>query len=103
MHTIKPNDYGYASSGCRNGEQTMNYYNNETCTSTNWLFVEYQQWLLNPAFNSNNLSRHIYSNGYVSDGRTGNSSGIRPTVYLKPEVKITSGEGTLENPYSLSL
>lgn len=106
MHTIKPNDYGYASSGCRNGEETLDTYDKEECKSTNWLYNGNYQWLLSPREEYRHWVTRVRSeenDGDVSATAASIKYSVRPIVYLKAEVKITSGEGTLENPYSLSL
>ena len=60
-----PSDYGYASSGCRNGEQTLISYGNGSCTSTNWLYNSDYQWLLAPYTVNRYSVRSVYSFGDV--------------------------------------
>ena len=96
-------DYGYASSGCRAVEEILYNYNNTICKNTNWMYNNAYNWTLTPYFNYNDNVFTFHSDGRVNGNTTGNGYSVRPCIYLKPEVKITSGEGTLENPYSLSL
>ena len=101
-----PSDYGYASSGCRNGEQTLYNYDNETCTSTNWLYNSdyYYQWLLAPLLTKYSyLVRDVYSFGTVGNNSAANDLGARPVIYLSSSVKITGGNGTLSSPYELEI
>ncbi len=98
-----PSDYGYASSGCRNGEQTLYNYDNETCRSTNWLFFWDNHWLLSPSAEERHRVRHVYSHGIVSHYNAAYTNSARPAIYLSSSVKITGGDGTLYNPYELSL
>ncbi len=56
-------------------------------------------WLITP-YDSSSLRR------VIDDGSLGNVSpslgaGIRPTVYLKPDIQVVSGTGTIDNPYWL--
>ena len=102
-------DYGYASDGCRNGEQTLSYYSNETCTSTNWMYDSTSMlWTISALRMSGQETgryrvAYINSNGSVYGRSTYDAVGIKPTVYLKPEIEIISGDGTKDNPYNLSL
>ena len=99
-----PSDYGYASNGCRNGEQTLYNYYNETCASTNWLFKNNYQHLLALSIDSGSHVRYLIKYGNVGNGRAYYSErGVRPTIYLTSDVKITSGDGTKDNMYQLSL
>ena len=98
-----PSDYGYASSGCRGGEQTLYNYNNEICINTNWLYKENYSWLLAPRSDSWYILRYINNLGRVNSHYAYINRGIYPAIYLSSNVKITSGDGTLENMYQLSL
>ena len=98
-----PSDYGYASSGCRNGEQTLYFYFYETCTSTNWLYNSDNQLLLAPLAEYSISVLNVNSGGNVSLNRADIANGARPVIYLSSSVKITSGTGTSSDPYTLSL
>ena len=98
-----PSDYGYASSGCRNGEQPLVNYGNETCTSTNWLYNSVWQWLLSPFTEYSNDVRYVNRYGYVSRSSADNPYGARLVTYLSSSVKITGGNGTLSSPYELEI
>ena len=98
-----PSDYGYASSGCRNGEQTLRYYSNETCRSTNWLYNSDYQWLLAPNSGYRSSVRYVDSYGYVNHNNAGITYGARLVTYLSSSVKITGGNGTLSSPYELEI
>ena len=97
-------DYGYASSGCRNGEQTLNYYGNETCTSTNWLYNNNYEWILTANTMYETVPYNISSTGDLESAfGSSDSRPVKPVAYLKSNVKITSGTGTSSDPYQLSL
>ena len=98
-----PSDYGYASSGCRNGEQPLFGYDNETCTSTNWLYNSDSQWLLAPRAENRRLVRRVYRLGRVDGHNAGYTNGARLVTYLSSSVKITGGNGTLSSPYELEI
>ena len=98
-----PSDYGYTSSGCRNGEQTLNNYNDIYCTSTNWLYKNYYEFLLGPRLTGKSTVRLITNLGWSSSTDASGAYSIRPTLYLSSLVKIVSGTGTISDPYILSL
>ena len=98
-----PSDYGYASSGCRNDEQTFYDYYNETCRSTNWLYNSDNQWLLSPSAEDRIYVRYVISYGNVFEYDAGYPRGARPVIYLSSSVKITGGNGTLSSPYELEI
>ena len=97
-----PSDYGYASSGCRNGEQTLYNYYDESCTSTNWLYNSDNQWLLAPNTESRRFLRAVLRSGFVNYTDASNAYGAL-VIYLSSSVKITGGNGTLSSPYELEI
>ena len=58
-----------------------------------------QSWTLTP-YNFTNI-RDIYHAGNIYSERYTNAVAIRPSINLKPEIKIVSGDGSEENPYRL--
>ena len=108
-----PSDYGYATSG---GTTT----NRASCLAKemyNWVSSSYSdcknndylynssstQWTMTPrSSNSSNVfgvlnnARLNYFNAYYGYA-------VLPTAYLKSTVKITGGDGTSENPYTLEM
>ena len=65
MYTTNPSDYGYASSGCRNGVYTLMEYDNAACTSTNWLFNNIWFWELNLSIEDSKRVHSVYLDGGV--------------------------------------
>lgn len=73
--------------------------------NNNWLSQKVDNfWFLNISSYSDsetypwNLSGYIY---YTNNAN--NTFGILPTLYLKPELKINSGDGSESNPYTLKV
>ena len=68
-----------------------------------WVYSTQQYWTMSPfAFNASNGSAYEYSlltNGYVDGDWIAYSYGVRPVINLKPDVKITGGIGTSNDPY----
>ena len=78
----------YEATAGQGGNTAASYLNNGLVwwTLTPITSSEVYRILVNRNINNVNLSAHI---------------GIRPSINLKPEIKIVSGDGTEENPYRL--
>lgn len=78
-------------------------YNNSACIDTNWLYNNEIQWLLAPHSDDSIRVRIVRSTGDISHHGSSYSFGCRPVTFLTSHIKITSGDGTISNPYELSL
>ena len=100
---IYPSDYGYASTNtsCR-----ANIYDctNYPCMNTNWLHSFEDYWTISPYARSGDAGSASYVfSGYVTNSGAANGHGVRPAIYLKSDVFITSGDGSEGNPYVVSM
>ena len=108
---IYPSDYGYASTdaSCRqNLRAGLTYTNNTyggtpTCKNNNWLFKGVWYWAISP--DSSN-AHYVFSVG--SDGPLGGYwalflGSVRPSVYLKSDIKIVSGSGIKDDAFKLEI
>lgn len=67
----------------------------------NWLYKG-SEWLITPASNNNQVYA-IRSYGPVDTAvNSCNGNGVRPTFYLKSSVYVTGGNGTFDDPYTIS-
>ncbi len=109
---IYPSDYGYATSGRRaasqsscSNEKMSNWIASSysDCRSNDWIYNSSTQWtIFHYAFSSSaSDAMYIRDTGDVNTNYVGVNNGVRPSIYLKPNVSILSGEGTLEDPYVL--
>ena len=110
---VYPSDYGYATSGgitidrnaCLNSE--VSRWSDE-CKNSNWLSKDEDQWTITSVdYENTDFVYYIYSND--SNGGMnyyGTVSldwvGVYPTVYLKSNVRLVSGDGSSTSPYVLS-
>lgn len=101
-------DYGYAASP-DNWNTNLNDFDNDTNINNNWLYICATELFITPRTGLSNLGNFsVYCDehengetwGYV---QTWSSGVARPTFYLNENVVMTSGEGTKENPYHISL
>lgn len=107
-----PSDYCYATAGGittnRATCMTTNLYDwieseVSDCKSNDYLFKAAYEWTLMP---NSSGSRTVFSvnTGFVNGvGLVNSTYGARPTIYLKSNISIASGEGTSESPYQLKL
>ena len=58
-------------------------------------------WTLTPY--SASRVRFVYNNGDANGGNPTDAYGVRPSINLKSNVVITSGDGTLQNPFEIEL
>ena len=97
-------DYGYAASDeCT---QNLSNYNDTTCTVYNWLYnLKDKEWLLPQSARGGSNAFYVYLNGYVGYNFDvyNNQLAVRPVIYLKYNVQISSGDGTSSNPYKFIL
>ena len=85
------------------GSFNLNNDNYNSCKNTTWMFNGHSWWTLSPrSGDSNDVFLVNASNG------TGGSCAsyytyysVRPTITLSSEVKITGGNGSQSNPYTL--
>ena len=98
-------DYGYAASK----ECTSNLYDYDgsaSCKATNnWLDKSQDEWLLPQNSDYSSVVFYVNSTGFVNyyDFSGGDENAVRPVLYLSSNVKISSGKGTSEQPYQLSI
>ena len=111
---IYPSDYGFATSGGNStdratclsynlGDNLDGWYNYSDCYANDWLFTEDFQWTLTPHSNNSAVVFHVYFSGYISFSTSDYGISVFPALYLSSNVKITGGNGSESNPFTLSL
>ena len=79
--------------------------NYSICRNTTWMYNNDDWWTLSPWSDDSSASFSVNSNGdveaYYANGN--GFSAVRPVVYLSSDIKITSGNGSSSNPYTISL
>lgn len=72
-----------------------------------YLYTGQTYWTMSPShFNSSFAPAntwHVNSTGYLSAFWVTTSSGVRPVINLSPDILITGGDGTKNNPYTVAL
>ena len=106
-----PSDYSYTYAL---GVDNTCYTDGFTCqtyyggTPTNgWIYNTNSnswQWLLSTDPSHSDNAFGLEGSGFVrSDYYVGSPIGVRPSLYLVSNIKIDSGDGSEQNPYSLKL
>ena len=92
---IYMSDYYYSDEGCDNNS---GYY----CYG-GWLNSGKDEWLLTHDYSCNSIM--TFSSSSINTFACSNAVqlGVRPVVYLNPNVVISSGNGTSDSPYEFSL
>ena len=93
-----------------NGASCYSYQNNGVPNSS-WIYVNIREWFLSSYSNysdyalyrNNYIRGNIINNGDLSISSSYLSYGVRPTMYLNSQVMLSSGDGSEQNPYQLSL
>ena len=99
-----PSDYGFGISGPNRGSciiSSVAAYGHDYCWPYNWLNFQARSWLLTPVSYYSNSVMMVSRDGYLYRGEAYSGFTVRPTFYLKSNVKITGGNGSPENPYTL--
>ena len=108
---IYPSDYGYASTDerCRqNLRSGLTYTNNAyggtpTCKNNNWLFKGVWYWTISPGLPTAYSVFNVSIDGYLGYHTPVYRGSVRPSLYLKQEVKVVGGTGTSSDPYTLEI
>ena len=104
---IYPSDYGY-SADFTLCNQTLYDYGNSSCSSNNWLYSSSsRKWTITP-YAGSQTAQNIYVVNSGTVGLSTTSGGqpyyyAFPVIYLKPNVLISSGSGTISSPYVFEL
>ena len=94
-------DYGYAAgNSCVSGTKLYDYKGG--CKNKDWLYISgIFQWLMSPDSGRPHYVLHVNYDGQVTGTNSFNKAAVSPVFYLTPSTLITSGTGTLTDPYLL--
>ena len=94
---IYPSDYVFASTD----ESCSQAPYGSTCKKNNWLFKGVWYWTISPHSSGAYGVFYVRSGGYLGDAAAMYRESVRPSVYLKSDIKIVSGSGTKEDMFKL--
>ena len=94
-------DYGYAAGNvCVTGTELYNYFGE--CSNKDWLYnAGVNQWLMSLNSGESRYVLFASGEGAVYTYSSYYALAVSPVFYLTPSASITSGTGTLTDPYIL--
>ena len=100
-----PSDYGYSvlASSCAR-TTNLGSYNSSSCGGESWLLKNGYEWTMtHGASNSSNVFYVNSSASVVSNTLANIGNAVRPTAYLKSNVYVVSGTGSITDPYVIGI
>ena len=101
-----PSDYGYSvtNANCSHTSTNLIDYDSSSCGGKAWLLKYGYEWTNSPASGYFSTVFGVGENAslYHNYGAD-HGYGVRPVLYLKSNVYVTGGDGSINNPYQLSL
>ena len=100
-----PSDYGYATSGehCM-ARELYNWNNYSVCKDNDWLLpTSFHEYTISAGTANIMVVFRVFSSGQVGEVPAAvKGYAVRPVVYLKSTIKITSGTGSSTDPFILA-
>ena len=96
---IYPSDYVFASTDESCGQNPYD----STCKNNNWLYKGVSYWTISPIPSNTNGVFSVAGGGYLYGYSALSRGSIRPSVYLKSDIKIVSGSGTKDDAFKLEI
>ena len=93
-------DYGYAAYPDA-WTRTLNYYDNSSITSNNWLYMGLSEWTITPISSTSANVFGLNNSGFLTSYNPDNGYSVRPVFYLKSNVEYAGGSGTESDPFTL--
>ena len=98
-----PSDYGYSvlASSCAR-TTNLSSYGKSTCAGQSWLYKTGYEWTITP---SSSDSRNVFYLYYVglSSNYANYGYAVRPVLYLKSNVYVVDGNGSISDPYIIGM
>ena len=99
-----PSDYMYAGDLSKCSLSGWNWQDDQTnCRDTSWLRnTSTTQWTITPLASNSFIVFSVNNTGSVGNYYVSSASASRPVLFLKSNVQITGGDGSQNNPFTLS-
>ena len=97
-------DYGYSvlSSSCAR-TTNLGSYNTSACGGSSWLKKETYEWTVTHRSSSSSHSFYLYDSANLHDDIANYGYATRPVLYLKSNVQVYAGDGSISKPYQIKL
>ena len=99
-----PSDYGYSvlASSCAR-TTNLSSYGKSTCAGQSWLYKTGYEWTITPRSSDSDYVFFLYSNGSLNYNSAYNGYSVRPVLYLKSNVYVVDGNGSISDPYIIGM
>ena len=100
-----PSDYGYSvtNANCSHTSTNLDRYYSSSCGGKAWLLKYGNEWTNSPASGRSDDVFFVNTLAYLNSNDASYGRGVRPVLNLKTNVYVTGGDGSINNPYQLSL
>ena len=95
-------DYGYAASP-EAWITDLYDYESSAITSNNWMYMGLVEWTIVPSSSHSNDVFYVSDYGNLYNAGAYNGYAARPVFYLKSNVELNGGSGTLSDSYTLAV
>ena len=97
-------DYGYSvlSSNCARTTK-LGSYSTSACGGSSWLKNETIEWTITHRTSSSSNSFYLYYTASLNSSNPIIGNATRPVLYLKSNVKVYAGDGSITKPYQIML
>ena len=97
-------DYGYSvlSSNCARTTK-LGSYSTSACGGSSWLKNETTEWTITHRTSSSSGSFRLNNSAYLYSIDPNSGNATRPVLYLKSNVKVYAGDGSITKPYQIML
>ena len=100
-----PSDYGYSvlASSCAR-TTNLSSYSSSSCGGESWLLKNGYEWTMTHIASTSNDAFFVNSNANVGFSNVAyDGYAVRPTAYLKSNVYVISGTGSITDPYVIGI
>ncbi len=99
-----PSDYGYSvlASSCAR-TTNLSSYSSSSCAGKSWLYKIGYERTITPYSSSSSNVFYLNGDGYLSGSIASGGSSVRPVLYLKSNVYVVDGNGSISDPYIIGM
>ena len=99
-----PSDYGYSVlvSSCAR-TTNLSSYNSSSCGGESWLLKNGYEWTMTHFSSNSDYVFNVSNFANVNYNNTRSGYAVRPTAYLKSNVYVISGTGSITDPYVIGI
>ena len=101
---VYPSDFGFAIGGSNRSTclgMGLSSYNGSNCKGNNYISSSTSKNIFTITTQSYGNNQVFVLRGYLYKLLPAGANEVYPTVYLKSDVEITGGDGSIDNPYTL--